>query len=139
MVLSLVTLAWLACQVWVVLSLEDEAWPVTEMRFFGHGAQVDVDLELTGITHDGRTVVMTPTGFGLEPYQLDGYLSERLGPSLDASDPRDRETLAELAHIWNERHVGDEVVAIDLRLRRYPLPVGSGEPWSDIVLTWSAP
>lgn len=138
-VLSLVTLAWLACQIWAVLNLEFETWPVTELSFFSESFQEDVDVDLTGFTRDGRLVAMIPSEFGLERHQLDQWLMGRMGQFPDAQDPRDLQTLGELARIWNEGHDGEEeVVAVRLRLEAIPLPGGSKPSEEETVLVWSA-
>lgn len=140
MVLSVVTLAWLACQVWAVSSYSFETWPVTELSFFSESARQDVDVELTGFTRDGRPVAMTPSGFGLERHQLDRWLMGRMGQFPDAGDPRDLQTLADLARIWNERYAEEEeVVAVRLRLQGVPLPGGNGPSGEETVLVWSSP
>ena len=139
-VLSIVTLAWLACQVWAVSNLEFDTWPVTELSFFSESVREDVDVELTGITRDGRLVAMTPSEFGLERHQLDHWLMGRMGQFPDAQDPRDPQTLAELARIWNEGHDGEEeVLAVHLQLKGIPLPGGSKPSEEETVLVWSAP
>ncbi len=139
-VLSVVTLTWLACQVWAVLSYEFETWPITELSFFSESVQEDLDVELTGFTRDGRLVAMTPSGFGLERHQLEHWLMGRMGQFPDAQDPRDLQTLGELARIWNERYAGEEeVVAVRLRLKEVPLSSGNKPSWEETVLFWSAP
>ena len=138
-VLSLVTVAWLVCQVWAVLSFEFETWPVTELSFFSESFQEDLDVELTGITRGGRLIAMAPSGFGLERHQLDHWLMGRMGQFPDAQDPRVLQTLGELARIWNEGHDGEEeVVAVRLRLEGIPLPGGSEPSGEETVLVWSA-
>jgi hypothetical protein len=131
-VLSLVTIAWLTAQLWVIFDLNRETWPVMEASFFSWSAEEDQDVELRGTTRDGRTIPMSPRGFGLESPQLHTWLSKRVGPALSGND-----TLATLARIWNARHPREKVVTVELLVRSTPLRADA-DPSTGRVLTWSA-
>lgn len=136
LILSVLTVAWLAGQGWAVATYTFETWPVTELSFFSEGYDEGATAELTGVTSDGRVFAMTALGFGLEPHQLDLWLSRRLGPFPDERDPHDLETLAQLARIWNDEHADQEVVGVRLRIKRVPIP-GQREPsGNETVLAW---
>jgi hypothetical protein len=132
--LSLVTVACLTVQLWVIFDLERETWPVMEASFFSWSAVEDQDVELRGTARGGRAIQMSPRGFGLESPQLDTWLHEWVAP---IPAPSSSDALATLARIWNARHPDEEVVAVELWLRRTPLGTREGSSVHRL-LTWSA-
>lgn len=131
-ILSTLTAAWLVFQIVTVVSLEDRAWPVTEMRFFGGSATEDIDLRLTGVGPEGQPVAMTAEGFGLLDHQLQAWLAESLAA-------RENTPLARLAAIWNVRNPADPVAVVQLWGEREQLPAGEHERISELLVVWDAP
>jgi hypothetical protein len=133
--LSMVTMAWLISLFWVGVTLERGTWPISRSSMFSEGASVHVEPYLKGTTRDGRTVALSPEGFGLTKLQLRNWLARQTRSQVDFGD---LPTLKLLARLWNERHPDDEVVAVRLWRREIPLPIGQ-QPHSDtLLLTWEA-
>jgi hypothetical protein len=134
-VLSVVTIAWLVSLLWVGISLERGTWPISRSSMFSEGASVHIEPYLDGTTRDGRTVALSPEGFGLTKLQLRNWLARRTESRVDFGDSP---TLQLLARLWNERHPDDEVVAVRLWRREIPLPARQ-QPHSDtLLLEWEA-
>lgn len=134
-VLSVVTMAWLISLFWAGITLERGTWPISRSSMFSEGASAHVEAYLEGTTRDGRTVMLSPEGFGLTKLQLRNWLSRQTGSQVDFGDVS---TLKLLARLWNERHPNDELVAVRLWSREIPLPAGV-RPHSDtLLLEWEA-
>lgn len=133
--LSVVTVVWLASLLWVGITLERGTWPVSRSSMFSEGASVHVEPYLEGTTRDGRTMALSPEGFGLTKPQLRNWLADRTSYRVD---PGDLPTLELLARLWNERHPNDEVVAVRLWRRGVPLPPGDGPRSDTLLLAWEA-
>lgn len=136
--LSTLSVAWLVAMFGAALARERDFWPVMEASLFSWETDELVAPRLVGTTREGRVLDMTAGGFGLQPQQLEHWLGERLG-SRPQRARQGNGTLQLLARIWNRRQPDDkEVVAVELRLRRTLLPVGSGAS-EQTLLTWRAP
>jgi hypothetical protein len=128
-------MAWLISLLWVGITLERGTWPISRSSMFSEGASAYVEPYLEGTTRDGRTVALSPEGFGLTKLQLRNWLARQTGSQVDFGNVP---TLKLLARAWNERHPDDEVVAVQLWRREIPLPVGQ-QPHSDtLLLEWEA-
>jgi hypothetical protein len=134
-VLSALTIAFLACQVWTIVALERNTWPVIKASMFSAGADRDEDVELTGTMRDGRIISMTPIGLGLREHQLHHWLANTIGPRIDETD---LPVLARVAKSWNARNPDTRVVAVKLWLKRLPLPAGSAPSTTRGLLWWRA-
>lgn len=133
--LSVVTIAWLVSLLWVGITLERGTWPISRSSMFSEGASVHIEPYLEGTTRDGRTVTLSPEGFGLTKLQLRNWLALHTESRVDFGD---LPTLELLARLWNERHASDEIAAVRLWRREIPLPVGV-RPHSDtLLLKWEA-
>lgn len=133
--LSMVTIAWLISLLWAGISLERGTWPISRSSMFSEGASAHVEPYLEGTTRDGRTVALSPEGFGLTKLQLRNWLARQMSSQVDFGDVP---TLKLLAQTWNERHPDDEVVAVRLWSREISLPLGQ-RPHSDaLLLEWEA-
>src|SRR3954463_3215514 len=134
-VLSMVTIAWLTSLFWVGITLERGTWPISRSSMFSEGASVHVEPYLKGTTRDGRTVALSPEGFGLTKLQLRNWLARQMRSQVDFGD---LPMLKLLARAWNERNPNDEVVAVQLWSRESPLLAGVRSHSDTLVLEWEA-